>query len=168
MSFSGERPASPWDNEDDDIQGLREDFEQNREGYERTARVWDPESGKPVSDPVPIKRSDLGKLKCPEGYLRPTGFSYEPEFLWPLVEPGSSTGSADVAALIQLGEYAGGVVLDEKTGAPRQLSLDEQLALRHLEFAHLSAAYEALARWILRNPEPGTGARSKQSVSIGR
>jgi hypothetical protein len=69
-----------------------------------------------------------------------------------LLFSSSSCLHRDANLLRRIGEYAGGIVLDEKSGAPRQLSLDERLALRHLAPAHVSPAYEALARWILLNP----------------
>jgi WD40 repeat protein/predicted Ser/Thr protein kinase len=115
------------------------------------ARVWDTESGVPVSDPVPVKPVAASAAGKPEITLWPNRFSYEVEFLWPFVEPGPAARPSDLAALIQLGEYSGGIVLDERSGAPRRLSIDERLTRRHLDRAHLSPAYEALARWILRD-----------------
>jgi WD40 repeat protein len=79
------------------------------------ARVWDTESGTPVCDFVPIKLTDLSKCEIPS--LRDR-FFFDVDFLWPFVKPGSAAGAADLAELIQLGEYAGGIVLDEKTGGP--------------------------------------------------
>ena len=119
--------------------------------WDRTARVWDALTGKPVSDPM-RHADDLRSAEfSPDGRWVVTASDDGTAQVWPFAE---YSPSADATALMAMGEYCGGLVLDPESGLLRQPS-DPEPAARAARFMEMrrDPLYGNLVRWIVDPPD---------------